>query len=160
MIRPARARLQRFAFCGSWLLAGALVPTRAQPHYVAPDLGGLAEGQMAGLCHFSRDASTLGVRRRAGVTMLEFTHDAKRLAGPAIASARLWLRSAWGLDGRSEFFYSLDGRDFLPFGEPYQLGWGHYRGDRIGLYTFNNDGEAGFVDVDSFEYRYDSPTSK
>jgi len=72
----------------------------------------------------------------------------------------LWLRSVWGLDGRSQFSYSIDGRTFTDFGEPYQLQWGSYRGDRIGIYSFNNKAEAGYVACDSFTYRYDSPANR
>ena len=51
-------------------------------------------------------------------------------------------------------------RHFTPFGETYQLGWGDYRGDRIGIFTYNNDADAGYVDCDSFTYYYDSPASR
>lgn len=34
-----------------------------------------------------------------------------------------------------------------------------YRGDHIGIFTYNNDAEVGQVDVDSFNYRYDSPAT-
>ncbi|MGN6505360.1 MAG: hypothetical protein ACTHM6_07340, partial [Tepidisphaeraceae bacterium] len=60
-------------------------------------------------------------------------------------------------DGRSTWAYSTDGQTFRPFGDPYPLGWGDYRGDRIGIFSYNNDADAGTVDVDSFTYHYDSP---
>ncbi len=34
---------------------------------------------------------------------------------------------------------------------------GDYRGDRLGIFTFNNAAEAGTIDVDSFVYDYDQP---
>jgi hypothetical protein len=49
---------------------------------------------------------------------------------------------------------------FIPFGAQYQLGWGNYRGDRIGLFSYNDTAETGFVDIDSFTYRYDSPATR
>ncbi len=33
------------------------------------------------------------------------------------------------------------------FGEPYQLAWGDYRGDRLGIFTFNNKADAGMWTV-------------
>ena len=48
--------------------------------------------------------------------------------------------------------YSLDGDNFIPFGHPYQLSWGNYRGDRIGVYCYNNNVESGYVDIDYFHY--------
>lgn len=36
------------------------------------------------------------------------------------------------------------------------MAWGQYRGDRIGIYCFNDNEEAGYVDVDYLEYTSDS----
>jgi len=63
----------------------------------------------------------------------------------------------WGLDGRSRYAYSTDGKSFTDFGPEYQLNWGNYRGDRIGIYSFNTKQEGGYVDVDFFNYDYASP---
>lgn len=122
---------------------------------LALDLSGLADGQVAGLCHYSGSTSTIGVRRASDAITLEFSHNDKFTAGPRITSMRLWLRSSWGLDGLSHYAYSIDGSTFKAFGEPYQLAWGDYRGDRIGIFTYNNKGEAGYLDCDSFTYNYD-----
>ncbi len=121
------------------------------------DISGMADGQVAGLCHYSGSSSTIGVRREGGAVTLEFSQDGKFTPGPPITSTRLWLRSTWGLDGRSRYAYSTDGEAFTSFGEPYQLSWGDYRGDRLGIFTYNNKGDAGHVDCDSFTYHYDSP---
>jgi beta-xylosidase len=124
---------------------------------LAMDVSGLADGQVAGLCHYSGDNSTIGVRREGNAITLEFSRNGKFTKGPLITSPRMWLRSTWGLDGLSHYAYSSDGRTFTPFGETYQLGWGDYRGDRIGVFTYNNNGDAGFVDIDSFTYDYTLP---
>jgi len=60
----------------------------------------------------------------------------------------------WGLDGKSNFTYSTDGRHFKPIGETYQLRWGSYRGDRLAIYSFNDLQDAGFIDVDYLHYQY------
>jgi beta-xylosidase len=127
---------------------------------LALDLSGMADGQVAGLCHFSRNNSALEVRQTGGVRALEFTNNKKTTPGPSLAAGKIWLRSVWDLDGRSQYSYSEDGAHFTPFGEPYQLSWGSYRGDRIGIFTFNNQGDAGFVDVDWFHYKYVGPVDK
>jgi len=124
---------------------------------VALDLAGMADGQVAGLCHFSKDNSTLGVRRSGSALALEFTRGLQVTTGSAIATGKIWLRSEWGLDGLSRYSYSVDGKNFVPFGEPYQLTWGSYRGDRIGIYSYNDKGDAGYVDVDWFHSTYSGP---
>ncbi|MCX5264823.1 RICIN domain-containing protein [Streptomyces sp. NBC_00199] len=55
------------------------------------------------------------------------------------------------MGGVSRFSYSLDGNTFTSFGNTYQLTWGGYRGDRVGLYTYNPNG-TGHVDFDSVQY--------
>ena len=70
-------------------------------------------------------------------------------------SKYVWLKSEWGLDGKSKFYYSIDGNNFIQFGDEYQLCWGYYRGDRLGLYCFNDKSEDGYVDIDFFNYKMD-----
>lgn len=123
------------------------------------DITGLADGQVAGLCHYSGGSSTFDVRREGNVVTLETSLNGKFTTGPRITAPRIWLRSTWGLDGLSHYSYSTDGATFTTFGEPYQLSWGDYRGDRIGIFTFNNKAETGYVDCESFTYRYDSPST-
>ena len=72
---------------------------------------------------------------------------------------KIWLQSVWGLDGKSQFAFSTNGTAFTPFSETYQLGCADYSGERIGIFTNNNDADAGHVDCDSFSYRYDSPAT-
>lgn len=59
----------------------------------------------------------------------------------------------------SESAYSLDGTTFIPFGKPYQLTWGAYRGDRIGLVNYNHRSDDGWADVDWFHYEYPLPST-
>ena len=131
--------------------------TRTNVVVLKLDLSGMADGQKAGLCHFSGSHSALGLRQTGLVRALEFSINDRITLGPEIAGTTLWLRSTWGLDGRSQYAYSLDGLAFTDFGEAYPLAWGHYRGDRIGIYTFNNQADAGYLDVDWFHYDYAGP---
>lgn len=124
---------------------------------IALDLSGMADGQVAGLCHYSKGYSTIGVRCESGIITVESAHNQAITRGPELTTRKLWLQSTWGADGKSQYAYSTNGTAFTPFGEPYQLGWGDYRGDRIGIFTYNNEAEAGYVDCDVFMYRYNSP---
>jgi beta-xylosidase len=124
------------------------------------DLTGMLDGQIAGLCHFSKDFSTIGVRRKNGVIAIESANSRTISAGPVVSTPKLWFRSTWGNDGKSNYAFSTDGTTFTQFGEMYQLSWGEYRGDRIGIFNYNNDGEAGYVDCDYFTYQYDSGSAR
>lgn len=128
--------------------------TSANEVVVKVDLSGLADGQKAGLCHFSKTRSMLGVTQAGRTRRVEYKHNNEITVGPEFETTTIWLRSIWGLDGKSQYSFSLDGEKFTDIGRPYPLSWGHYRGDRIGLYNFNNKAEAGYVDVDFFHYSY------
>lgn len=121
------------------------------------DLSGMADGQQAGLCHFARTHSALGVRQDGPTRTLVNVNNGVTTTGPEIAGNRVWLKSVWGLDGKSQYSFSLDGKMFTNFGQLYQLSWGNYRGDRIGIFSFNTKSDAGFVDVDYFRYAYAGP---
>ena len=120
------------------------------------DLSGMADGQKAGLCHFAKDHSALSVAQEGSVRRIEFRENGNLTKGPVVEQNLLWIQSSWGLDGKSQYAYSLDGNKFVPFGSVYQLSWGHYRGDRIGLYSFNIKEDAGYVDIDFLHYDYRS----
>ena len=159
--RPGWLRLRAFRplEAGNLMKAGNTLTQRCfrsadNEVTVELDLSGMADGQQAGLCHFAKTYSTLGVRQDGAARTLVNVNDGAATPGPLIAGARLWLKSVWGLDGKSHYSFSLDGKTFTAFGAPYPLAWGNYRGDRIGLYSFNAKGEAGFVDADYFRYSY------
>lgn len=116
------------------------------------ELDGMADGQEAGLCHFAQTYCTIGVEQQNGTRILKFNHSGTMEWGPQLSGCTLWLRSVWDLDGINRFEYSFDGVHFTSFGITCQLGWGNYRGDRIGLYSYNCETEQGYIDVDQFCY--------
>ena len=114
------------------------------------DVSGMADGQIAGLGHYAKTSAAIGVRQRAGRRTIAILRDAKETAGPAVTGDTIWLRSTWNFDGQCHFAFSTDGRAFEAFGDPYGLTWGHYRGDRVALFSFNDDADAGVADFTSF----------
>lgn len=117
------------------------------------DITHMTDGQKSGLCHFSGTHAAIGVVAEDGRRYVEYRKNDRTMRGELLSTQVIWFQSVWGLDGLSTFSYSTNGKDFIPFGEPYQLAWGHYRGDRLGIYCFNDNGESGFVDVDYLEYK-------
>ncbi|WP_234367704.1 glycoside hydrolase family 43 protein [Parabacteroides pacaensis] len=117
------------------------------------DISGMEDGQKCGLCHFSQPYSYLGVVQQGGKRRMEYNQNSETLEGEMIDTSYIWLKSEWGLDGKSLYSYSTDGENYTPFGDPYVLSWGNYRGDRIGIFCFNNAREKGYVDIDYCHYR-------
>ena len=116
------------------------------------DLRGMSEGQMAGLCHYARTYAYIGILLADGKLHIVYNEDGKSRKSGIPATKTIWLRSVWGLNGVNRFSYSTDGRSYSDFGDPYQFTWGNYRGTKVGVFTFNESREEGYVDVDYFEY--------
>jgi len=115
------------------------------------DLSGMVDGQEAGLAHFAKTHGSIRVSQSNGVRLISGEWNGGSAGGVKLTQPVVWLRSSWGFDGVSTFSYSLDGKKFIALDETYQLTWGSYRGDRIGLYTTDST-TAGYVDIDSFQY--------
>jgi beta-xylosidase len=120
---------------------------------VKMDVSNMKDGQKNGLCHFSSEHAAIGIVKEGDSSYLEYRQNDHITKGIQVTSQYIWLKSEWGLEGMSRFYYSFDGTDFIPFGDPYQLVWGNYRGDRLGIYCFNDLMEEGYVDVDYFHYQ-------
>lgn len=119
------------------------------------DLGSMAEGQRSGICHFSAAWSEFGVVTNQGIRQLYYRNSDNKEASQIILESvpsQIYLRSSWSLDGRCHYAYSTNGKEWHDAGVVYQLEWGHYRGDRFGLYTYNNNEEEGSATFSHFSY--------
>lgn len=123
------------------------------------DPAGMADGQTAGLCIFWKELASLGVRQQNGVRTIELDNNGTNTIGGQLNSdtTNVWLQAKINDLGVSTFSWSLDGKNYTSIGDGFKLGWGNYRGTRIGVYSYNNDAETGFVDVDFFHYSYAGP---
>jgi beta-xylosidase len=117
------------------------------------DLSGMVDGQEVGLAHFAKTWCTLSLVQRGNIRTLQYNQGSFSVTGPPVKGNTFYFRSEWDFHGRSQFYYSIDGHSYKAFGDPYQLSWGFYRGDRIGLFTSNRKRIDGYIDIDSFEYR-------
>jgi beta-xylosidase len=122
------------------------------------DVTGMDEGQLAGLVHFNGGVNhaRISVRREGGTRRLVYQEDQAIVHGISLSedTAEIWLRSCVDAAFISRCQYSLDGETFVGFGLPYQLRWGNYRGDYVGIYTYNDIGDTGHVDIDWFRYAF------
>ena len=128
------------------------------------DLSGMQPGQQAGLCRHSGQYVLLGVEvDEDGNRRLYFDNNGKRSNGPTESGRGKTIRAdviyfRTDNDGPlATFSYSLDGETWTRHGDEFPLKFGRWRGDRIGFYCWNDDTEAGHVDVDWFHYNYDGP---
>jgi beta-xylosidase len=119
------------------------------------DISHMADGQFAGLTHFSTTSNSLfGVKQENGALLLSYSNNGKDTSGIGVHSKFIWLQSTWDASGISRYAFSTDGKSYQTFGGSYQLTWGSYRGDRIGIFNFNRKEDKGYIDVDWFRYDY------
>jgi beta-xylosidase len=170
--RPGFLRMRAYAGLdgGNLLKVGnvltqRVVRTSAQSFAARLDLKGMADGQHAGLVHFTaqpqagnpaESTASAGIVMVDGKRYLEISRDGSYSRLQRWTHDAIWLRSSWGLDGKSTLSVSADGKRFLPVLADFQLTWGAYRGSRVGLFTFNQTGEQGYMDVDAVNYAVDN----
>ncbi len=120
------------------------------------DISQMAVGQEAGMCHFNggKDFCTLGVNMTENGKIIRYNHNGNILDGAKITSSAIWIRSVVDEKFVNTYFFSTDGVTFQPFGGKYTMKWGGYRGDNVGVYNYNNDKDAGYIDVDWFHYKF------
>jgi hypothetical protein len=125
----------------------------------------MADGQHAGIVHFTaqpraanpaESTASAGIVMVAGRRYLEVSRDGTYTRLQPWPHAAAWLRSSWGLDGRSTLAVSVDGVRYRTVLADFPLTWGAYRGSRVGVFTFNPGGELGYVDVDKVNYAVDN----
>ncbi len=170
--RPGFLRLHAFSgLDGANLLKVAnvltqrVVRTSGQSFVARLELKGMADGQHAGLAHFTaqpragnpaESTASAGIVMAGGKRYVEISRDGSYTRLQPWAHDTVWLRSSWGLDGKSTLAVSADGKLFQPVLADFPLTWGAYRGSRAGLFTFNPKGELGYVDVDAVSYAIDN----
>lgn len=120
---------------------------------VRMDTRHMAEGQCSGLCHLGEAWSALGVVMNDGQkTLCHRDSEGNVIVIAERVPSFLYLRSTWGLDGQAHYAYSKDGKRWLDTGIVFPMQWGFYRGDRIGLFTYNDKAARGQATFSRFCY--------
>ena len=111
------------------------------------DCRGMKAGSYAGLLCIGREYRGVGVC--ADGIYLEDNGIRKVVIRkkPSTVFLRISLNAA---TNQHQFYYSLDNTHFLPVGDPFEMHDGNWKGFRIGLYCYGNDGKAQF---DKFDYQ-------
>ena len=119
------------------------------------DTSGMVAGQKAGFTRLGGVHHLLGILvEKTGEKRIYFESSAGTfLAGPVLEQDILYIRSV--NDGyKAKFSYSYDNVDFTSFGPEFTLEFGRWLGERLGLYTYNENIEAGYIDIEWFHYDY------
>ncbi len=122
------------------------------------DVSQMQTGQKAGLCNFSNVFHSVGVAHKDGRLYVFFEGTRKTSVEIPLSRKQVYLRLTLSLaDQKNQFSYSLDGRSYEPIGPAFEATWAHWKGTRIGLFSFNEQGDAGSAAFSFFRYEYDGP---
>ncbi len=119
------------------------------------DVRNLADGQRAGLFCLGNLFNGIGVMHENGKNWLYLENNGIAENLQPISSKKIAFKVI--LDDRNNLhqcYFSLNGRSFLPYGKPYALKTGSWKGIRVGLYTYNTLSDGGTIYFDSFQYRF------
>ena len=111
------------------------------------DCRGITAGTYAGLLCIGKEYRGIGIC--ADGIYLEDNGQRKVIVHkkPSTVYLRVSLNV---ITNRHQFSYSLDGKHFLPVGDPFDMHGGNWKGFRIGLYCYGDGGKAQF---DAFNYK-------
>jgi beta-xylosidase len=105
-----------------------------------------------------RNINLLGVARMNGKFYVFAEQNGKITSEKEIKSKKIYLKTDLDIKGnKNQFSYSLDNKQFIPFGESFTTTFGFWKGTRIGLYSFNEKDESGNASFNWFKYIYDGP---
>lgn len=111
------------------------------------DCRGIVEGACAGLLCIGREYRGIGVSGDGIYMENNGLHEVVAKKKPQ----KVWLRVSLDvLTNQHQFYYSLDGKRFTAAGEPFDMHEGNWKGFRIGLYCYGEQGKAQF---DTFDYK-------
>jgi beta-xylosidase len=114
------------------------------------EVGGMRDGQRAGLAILQVQPAWIGVVQTAGVRRITWSSAGAQMAGPVLEAGSLQLRQKVTPEEMVSYEYSIDdGRTFTPLGNPTRLRFSWWKGARPALFSFNTGaGEAGVADFD------------
>jgi beta-xylosidase len=136
-------------------LSQRIMGTEASIGIAKFDVTGMKEGQRAGLVRFGGISNVIGVKMNEDGTRNIYFMDDKgiELVGPTVDKELIYFKTT-NIGNVATFQYSYDNKDFENFGNEFELGFGRWTGDRLGLFCWNDKENSGFVDIDWFLYEY------
>ncbi|MBD5778348.1 glycoside hydrolase 43 family protein [Pelagicoccus sp. NFK12] len=123
------------------------------------DVSDMKDGDTAGLIALQRHFGYVGVRQENGersIVMVRAQEDETEvLATLPLSKKRVYLKIDFDFRDRIDkayFYYSLNGRKWIPVGEPLQMRYTlpHFMGYRFGLFNWASEETGGYVDFDYY----------
>lgn len=119
---------------------------------------GLKDGCVAGFGIFEAPYAYVAVQQEKGIRRIVLCHDGKSMETPVehFTGDRVWIRArVTDKDFTARFYYSLDGKTFIPIGSAFQMGLGlPWTANRFALFNFSTaeEGTGGYADFNWFRF--------
>ena len=122
------------------------------------DLSGMEPNQLAGFVRYGGVFNLLGVEmnEQRQKRLFYMNPMSEKTTGPEITGNDLYVRTS-NARNQATYEYSFDGKSFKAFGPTFTIAFGKWTGDRLGFFSWNEEKDAGYIDVDWFTYDYDGP---
>jgi beta-xylosidase len=120
------------------------------------DVGGMTNGQIAGLCLLQSPPAWIGVEQKDNQRFITLLSNDQKIIGPRLTTDTVQLQ-ACVTNGIGDFQFSLDGQTFTPLGDDVKLYFSWWKGARIGLFSYNTTSQTnatlGYADFDWFHVK-------
>ena len=125
-------------------------------------VGGMIDGQRAGLTLFGQVYGWIGAVKQGSTVGIRANVNGAYTTGPTLSSDTVFLKAMLDTNSCISFAYSLNGSAYTGLGPTNQAvtrTW--YEGIKFGLFTYNlsTGVPGGYMDVDYFHYTHDGPQS-
>jgi len=123
------------------------------------DISKMKEGDMAGLGLLQKNYGFVGVKMGNGTSSIvmvrSLTGKAEEMESIPLAQSKVYFKAECDFKDKKDtanFFYSLDGKSWLPIGKPLKMSYTipHFMGYRFGLFNYATRNAGGYADFDFF----------
>ncbi|MBQ8423113.1 MAG: family 43 glycosylhydrolase [Coprobacter sp.] len=120
--------------------------------------GDMVDGQRAGLFCTGNVYSAVGVLCANGKKYLYVETDGETRNITVLSKDTVYLKAYLNENvNQHQLYFSLNNEGYAKAGEPYALQSSDWKGARVGLYSYNTQGDSGVAHFDYFRYDYDGP---
>ena len=124
------------------------------------ELGNMKDGDITGLSVFQDPCAYIGVKMIGNEKKIVYNSssltnkiESKEIIGATILETTIYLRAiANYITGKSNFYYSVDNKDFIKFGDEFTMKYdlSVFTGNKFAIFNYATKSLGGFVDIDWF----------